>query len=150
MMKLFNLGVVWHLNKKGIFPTAILSGGCCAISKPVFKNIGRFDKGFRVWRLEDVEISMKMWLFGYTCYIQSKVKILHVFREQTPYPVSHEHVYFNMLRMAYNHFKEARIEQCRKLICIIERILRIESAVLATGVLLQRKLYFARRKRDDD
>ncbi|RUL54793.1 MULTISPECIES: glycosyltransferase family 2 protein [Lysinibacillus] len=144
-----HLGVIWHLNKGEIFPTAVLPGGCCAISKYVFNNIGGFDRGFRVWGFEDVEISMKLWLFGYTCYIEPKVKILHVFREQTPYQVSHEHVYFNMLRMAYNHFNEERIERCRKLIGN-HRISSIEPVVLASGVLSQRHVYFARRKRDDD
>ncbi|RAS74442.1 glycosyltransferase family 2 protein [Priestia endophytica] len=144
-----HLGVVWNLNKTTLFPTAVLPGGCCALSSRVFNDIGGFDNGFQVWGLEDIELSMKMWLFGYTCYVQPKVKILHVFREETPYQVNYENVYFNMLRMAYSHFKEERIDKCRKII-VDKRLHHIETAVLATGVLLQRELYFSRRKYSDD
>lgn len=143
------LGVVWHVNKTNLFPTAVLPGGCYAVSRNVFFDIGGFDNGFQVWGYEDTEISIKMWLFGYTCYVQPRVKVLHVFRKSHPYQVNAEHVFFNMLRMAYSHFKEERINKCRKLIGRYY-LPQIEASVLASGVIEQRKRYFSYRKYDDD
>lgn len=142
------LGVVWHMEKTIFFPTAVLPAGCYAVSRDVFFDIGGFDTGFRVWGFEDVEISIKMWLFGYTCYVQPTVKILHVFRKSTPYELDVNHVHFNMLRMAYSHFNEMRIEKCKNL--IRNNLNEIEADVLSKGVLEQRKRYIARRKYNDD
>src|SRR5438270_863334 len=83
-------------DKTDLFPTAVLPGGCIAISKKVFTDIGGFDREFRVWGYEDVEFSIRMWLFGYSCFVQPKVKILHLFRTSHPYTVSWEDFYFNL------------------------------------------------------
>lgn len=135
---------------KSPFETAGLPGGCLAISKRVFDDIGGFDRGFIVWGHEDFEISLKMWLFGYTCYVQPQVTILHVFRKVFPYAVSTNHADFNMMRMAYSHFSEERIEKCKKFIRMREKADRIIELVLEKDALKQREEYFARRKYDDD
>ncbi|MGQ7279447.1 glycosyltransferase [Brevibacillus thermoruber] len=143
------LGVVWtrHVNRPE--PSAILPGGCLAVPQKVFLDIGGFDRGFRVWGFEDIEISIKLWLFGYRCLVQPSVKILHLFRKAHPYKVEFDHVYYNMLRMAYSHFSEPRIAACKKLIIHADPD-RIEREVLQGGAAAQRLRYFARRKYDDD
>lgn len=127
-----------------------LPGGCFAISKQVFEDIGGFDRGFIVWGHEDFEISLKMWLFGYTCYVQPRVKILHVFRKSFPYKVSVTHADYNMMRMAYSHFNEERIEKCKKYIRVPAKTEQIVKFVIENGALEQRARYFSRRKFDDD
>lgn len=143
------LGVVWNPNPHRPSPVAILPGGCFIVSKEVFTKIGGFDRGFRVWGFEDIEFSIKMWLFGYTCFVQPSVKILHLFRQSHPYTVVHEHVYYNMLRMAYSHFSEARIEASKKLI-IFAQADEIEDEVLTFGGAAQRLRYLSQRKFDDN
>lgn len=143
------LGVQWNRDVSAPVPAAILPGGCLAIARDAFFDVGGFDRGFQVWGFEDVELSIKLWLFGYTCYVQPVVKVLHLFRQSHPYSVSFDHVYYNMLRMAYSHFNEARIASCRKLIQHADAS-RIEAEVLAGGVLEQRSRYLARRKYDDE
>lgn len=142
------LEVKWLFHKETLFPTPILPGGCFAISKQVFTDIGGFDSEFRVWGYEDVEFSIKMWLFGYSCYVQPVVKILHVFRSVHPYKVNWEDIYFNMMRMAFSHFSENRIAKCKGLIKQSNPEI-IESEVLKTNVLKQREMYIKRRKYDD-
>jgi len=143
------LGVQWNRQISLPTPTAILPGGCLAMARNVFFDVGGFDRGFQVWGFEDVEISIKLWLFGYKCFVQPAVKVFHLFRESHPYRVTFDHVYYNMLRMAYSHFNESRIAACRKLIHHADPA-RIEAAVLAGGVLEQREHYFSRRKYDDE
>ena len=144
-----HLGVVWYTNTNTLAPIAVLPAGCCAISRNVFFNIGGFDTGFKGWGFEDIEISIKMWLFGYKCYAQPVVKILHVFRKSSPYHINTDNIYFNMLRMAYSHFNKERIYKCKNLIGS-NRLSKIDKSVLASGVLKQRKNYFARRKYNDE
>lgn len=143
------LAVQWNGWKQNPFQTAVLPGGCYAVSKQVFQDIGGFDQGFQVWGYEDVEISIKMWLFGYKCYAQPKVKILHLFRTAHPYRVTYDHVYYNMLRMAYSHFSEERIEKCKSLIKY-GNVDRFTKMVLEENVWEQREKYLARRKHSDD
>jgi len=127
-----------------------LPGGCLAIPKTIFDDIGGFDRGFVVWGHEDLEISIKLWLFGYTCLVQPSVTILHIFRKQFPYKVSVTHSDFNMMRMAYSHFSEKRIEKCKQYIRVPEKAEQMIQLVLKQGALKQREQYFQRRVHDDD
>lgn len=143
------LAIAWHPHPGRPTPVAILPGGCLVIPQAVFQDIGGFDRGFRVWGYEDIELSIKLWLFGYRCYVHPNVKILHLFRNSHPYTVTNDHVYYNMLRMAYSHFKDSRIATCKKLILHANANL-LEQEVITFGATAQRTRYFARRKHDDD
>jgi glycosyltransferase involved in cell wall biosynthesis len=98
----------------GITPVPLLPGGCLAVRAGAFRRVEGFDRGFIVWGYEDVELSLKLWLFGFNLYLNPSVKILHLFRKKHPYPVSMNHVHYNLLRMAYSHFKEERIAKIQR------------------------------------
>jgi glycosyltransferase involved in cell wall biosynthesis len=144
-----NLRIKWNLRQNHLFETAVLPGGCFAISKEVFDSVGGFETGFRTWGHEDVELSIKLWLFGYRCHCQPNVKVLHLFRTVHPYKVSYDDVYYNLLRMAYSHFNQERIQKCKKLI-VHGKAEEIEGKVIQDGVIKQRKQYFNKRKRSDE
>lgn len=140
----------WNTGSKKKFPSPHLAGGCLAIARNVFFDIGGFEKGFRVWGREDEEISLKLWLMGYRCFVLPEVKILHIFRSGSPpFRLTWEDLNYNLMRMAYSHFNEERIEKCKKLIKYSNPLL-IESLVLESDVLEQRRHYFERRIYDDD
>jgi GT2 family glycosyltransferase len=128
----------------------LLPGGCVAVRRDVFRQAGGFDPGFIAWGHEDVEFSLKLWLFGYGLFVSPAVKILHLFRRKHPYPVKMDHFLYNMLRMAYSHFKEDRIEKVLDLIDEVGSAKKINQRVLKGGALKQRLDYLARRKYDDD
>lgn len=145
-----NLEPRWNPWKPASFASPHLAGGCLAIARDVFFNIGGFERGFRVWGREDEEISLKLWLFGYQCCVLPDIKVYHVFRSETqPFPLTWDDINYNLLRMAYSHFNEERIEKCRKLIQYSNPS-EIESLVLLSDVLEQRSKYFSRRIYDDD
>lgn len=144
------LEIKWNTKKETAFETPLLAGGCLAISRKAFFDIDGFDRGFQVWGKEDEEIALKLWLFGYKCYAVPDVKICHLFRSTFPYgKVTHDHVNYNFLRMAYSHFNENRIRKCKQLIKHSNPAV-IESLVLRSDVLSQRRRYFSRRKYDDN
>jgi glycosyltransferase involved in cell wall biosynthesis len=144
-----NLEIKWNGKKNGMFETAVLPGGCFAISRKVFEDVYGFETGFKTWGHEDLELSIKLWLFGYRCHVQPDVKILHLFRKVHPYKIRYDDVYYNLLRMAYSHFNEVRIQKCKTMI-LHRKANRIESQVLQDGVLKQREAYVQKRKYDDD
>ncbi|HHY22523.1 MAG TPA: glycosyltransferase [Bacilli bacterium] len=140
----------WNTGKRELFLSPHLAGGCLAISKKAFDDIGGFERGFKVWGREDEEISLKLWLFGYKCAVVPSVKVLHVFRSDSPpFVITWDQVNYNLMRMAYSHFNEERIEKCKKIIKH-SKPEKIVSDVLQSNVLEQRKAYFAKRKYDDD
>jgi glycosyltransferase involved in cell wall biosynthesis len=143
------LTIKWNNKQDGLFETAVLPGGCFVIPRAVFEDVGGFETGFKTWGHEDVELSIKLWLFGYRCHVQPNVKILHLFRKAHPYKVSYDDFYYNLIRMAYSHFKIERIQKCKKMNSFRKARL-IESQLLQDGIMKQREKYFQKRKYDDD
>jgi len=131
-------------------PVPLLPGGCLAIRADTFRRAGGFDGGFVVWGHEDAELSLKLRLFGYNLHVKPGVKILHLFREKHPYPVAMNHVYYNLLRMAFSHFKRERIKKVLELIKPGGGMKTIMKKVIDGGALRQRENYFRRRVHDDD
>ncbi|WP_028306656.1 glycosyltransferase [Desulfitibacter alkalitolerans] len=127
-----------------------LPGGCLCIKRTVFEDIEGFDKGFIVWGHEDEEISLKLWLFGYSCCIYPEVLVFHKFRTQHPYKVTFEHVHYNFLRMVYSHFNEQRINKVKAMLQdsygYNEAVIKLNTSNIA----VQRTRYFKKRKYDDD
>ncbi len=146
------LQVVWLPPPPGMKtdPVPLLPGGCVAVRGEVFQQVGGFDPGFISWGHEDVEFSLKLWLFGYHPAVAPEVKILHLFRKKHPYPVRMDHFLYNMLRLAYSHFNEERIGKVLALIGQAGNAKKINRRVLGGGAIRQRLEYFARRKYDDD
>lgn len=144
-----DLTIRWYGWKAKPFEIAVLPGGCFVIGRETFFAIDGFDRGFKIWGYEDIEISIKLWLFGYTCMVEPKVTILHLFREAHPYSVSYKHIDYNMLRMAYSHFNEERIEKTKKLIkysTLPDLLKQLDES----DTFQQRKKYLAHRKYDDN
>ena len=78
------------------------------------------------------------------------MKILHIFRVgKTPFKFTWDDINYNLMRMAYSHFNEERIEKCKKLIKNSNPD-KIVEEVLKSDVLEQRVRYFKKRKYDDD
>ncbi|WP_227763825.1 glycosyltransferase family 2 protein [Zhaonella formicivorans] len=141
----------WHLNNpKEISPVAVAPGGCIVFRKKVFEEIGGFNKGFRVWGLEDLEISYRTWIMGYSCVVNPHVKVLHVFRQAHPYRVTMEDVNYNLLYMAFVHFKAERIARILDLLKNYPTFSQVLVSAIFSDAWKQRKYYSEVRKRDDD
>ncbi|WP_347318360.1 glycosyltransferase [Rossellomorea sp. RS05] len=144
-----SLKIKWNPRGRGLFETAILPGACIVMKKETFDDIGGFEPGFYSWGHEDVEISIKLWLFGYRCHCDPTVTILHLFRTAHPYSVNYEGIYYNLMRMAYLHFDDARIERAKSLI-VHGSSIKIDRKVLQDGVLQKRTEYMKKRKTSID
>ncbi|HBV97891.1 MAG: hypothetical protein JL50_07615 [Peptococcaceae bacterium BICA1-7] len=144
------LRFTWLPRPPRLSPSPLLPGGCLAVRAEVFWKVGGFDRGFIIWGREDEEISLKMWLFGYRLGVCPDARILHIFRERHPYTVTWEHVDYNLLRMAYSHFKNERIARVLELIKNHPGSNRVERMIMESDTFVQRQEYLKKRKRDDD
>ncbi|WP_342545831.1 glycosyltransferase [Lysinibacillus sp. FSL K6-4013] len=149
-LNMTNFRAKWNGVRTELSDTAILSGGCFAISREIFFAVGGFEKRFRVWGFEDIEFSIRMWLFGYKCSVEPSVQILHIFRKVFPYQMNANFSDYNMIRLAYSHFSEERIEKCKKFVRSQQLTNQFVEDNIKDSVLEQRALYFSKRKYDDD
>ncbi|MBZ4687839.1 MAG: hypothetical protein PWQ96_1830 [Clostridia bacterium] len=145
------LKIKWLINKpSSTTQVPLLPGGCMAIAQSAFEEVGGFDKGFKVWGHEDEEISLKLWLFNHPCAVNPAVTVEHLFRPKHPYRVLMYHVHYNLLRMAYSHFKMERVEKVKEKIKGIAYYEKLLKELLESDVMKQRKIYFSSRTHDDD
>jgi GT2 family glycosyltransferase len=142
--------VCWLKKPTEIEEIPLVPGGCMAIRKSVFDAVDGFDNGFYSWGYEDVELSLKLWLMGYKCFVHPGVRIGHKFRKVQPYYVDLAEFHYNKLRMAISHFNTIRIN---KLIQSMHEYLdynKIIHKIDESDSYVQRANYFKIRLYDDD
>ncbi|MFE4333847.1 glycosyltransferase [Streptomyces sp. NPDC056831] len=89
--------------------TPFLPGGCIAMRRKVFEATGGFDEGMILHGEEDIEISLRLWLLGYSCLVDSRTRVRHLFRDELTFDHDHAHYVHNKLRLAALHFDEFRM-----------------------------------------
>ncbi|OBR94101.1 undecaprenyl-phosphate 4-deoxy-4-formamido-L-arabinose transferase [Clostridium ragsdalei P11] len=147
------LNVTWIVRNPGIIYEIPIACGCAfCITKEAFQKINGFDNLFQVWGKEDEELCFKAWLYGYKIVVNPEVKVRHLFRPKHPYKVTSSNVAYNMLCMAYSHFKKQRILKTINLINSYSYFPIVVSSIKSNLDLIftQREKYFKERIHDDD
>lgn len=142
--------VFWLKKPADIQEIPLAPGGCMAVRKSVFDAVGGFDHGFRSWGYEDVELSLKLWLFGYKIFVHPGIRVGHKFRKIQPYNVDLTEFNYNKLRMALSHFSPDR---CRKAVGFIKQypdFQQVIELVKESNTIKQRADYSERRLHDDN
>ena len=146
-----SLAIGWLGQQSSVpYPVPLLCGCFLAMRREVFTGIGGFDGGMVLWGGEDSELSIRLWLSGYECWMVPEVEVEHAFRAHFPYEVKWEPVLHNRFRLASLHFGP------RRLLRVVERLkqydefaaasVRLLSGDLGTRTVQVREL----RRRDDD
>jgi len=83
--------------------------GCClAVGRRLYRALGGFDRGMRVWGSEDLDFGLKAWLTGHPVLHDPGAVVGHWFRPDTAgTPAAAERVVANQLRLARKHFGDA-------------------------------------------
>ena len=146
-----DLEAKWLPHPGQIAETPIAPGGCLAVSREIFQDVGGFEQGFRVYGYEDAEFSLRLWLFGYRVEVDPGIMIRHHFRKRHPYPITLGQYAYNAIRMAVSHFNPRRIGRVINLNSDLENIGQlVAEVVFESDALEQRNAYFKRRNYDDD
>jgi GT2 family glycosyltransferase len=89
------------------YDVPIAGGGCMMMRRQRYGEIGGFDR-MRRFGIEDVEISLRSWLFGYPVIVVPDVEVAHVFRAERIAAGWADAVH-NALRTAVLHFDGERL-----------------------------------------
>nr|VFJ67747.1 MAG: Glycosyltransferase, GT2 family [Candidatus Kentron sp. FM] len=57
-----------------------IPGGCCAVRRTLFREIGGFDEGLIRFWMEDIEFSLRLWRLGYHLLLDTGAELLHRFK----------------------------------------------------------------------
>lgn len=145
-----NMVMKWLLTSQGYTPMPVLPRCCLAVTRKAFEAVGGFENGFRVYGFEDVEFTLKLWLFGFGAYINPEVTIRHVFRTVLPYPVKSADIDYNLLRLAFLHFNQSRLGKVMAILKKKAYFEEIYSEVIISDAPERRGAYLAQRVYDDD
>lgn len=137
--------------KKGDAEVLLAPGCAVGVKREAFNAIGGFNPHFQVYGVEDQELSLKLWLFGYKIVIDSSVEVAHLFTTNTSYNVTHVDIIYNYLCLAYCHFSYENLT--KMLNSLNENPYLSQAAVrilLNDALAEQRKEYFNKRKYDEN
>jgi GT2 family glycosyltransferase len=89
-------------------------GACYMMRRDAYHRLGGFSPHFRIWGLDEQDISTRAWLAGYGVRCITQAKVGHLSRNAFPYPVQFEHLEFNqavMFRSVFEAETVRRLEQ---------------------------------------
>lgn len=145
-----DFGALWLPPVSRVTPVPILPGGCLAVTREAYEYSGGFDDGFHVWGHEDVEFSLHLWLCGFSLAVNPAVLVLHVFRPSHPYPVTYDHYYYNIMRLAYCHLSQPRQDKINLLAHQSANFSVLYQQMLENGGPIRREHCQRIHKHDDD
>ncbi|MDW7675996.1 MAG: glycosyltransferase, partial [Bacillota bacterium] len=143
-----DLSFVWLPKPSSATVVPVGPGGCLAIKKEVFSIIGGFEEKFPAWGFEDIEISIKMWLFGYRILVAPQVVVAHVFRQKHPYKVDYKDVDYNLLWLAIIHFNQQRLFKVVQMVSQRSYLNENLERLMKSTVWQQSEAYRKKRKYD--
>lgn len=128
----------------------VLPAGCLAIKRSVYQEIGGFDAGLKKFFHEDMELTTKIWLFGYEALVVPDVLVKHDFKPRSA-AIEGDLLFYNMLKIAFYHFNPERINQVIFLIKNMHKFADyMAEIILDQEVWVKRERYQKIRKYDDD
>jgi glycosyltransferase involved in cell wall biosynthesis len=136
--------------KSEIHEVPFACGCCMAIGKKMFNEIDKFDSGIRFWGLEDSEICIRSWLFGYTVLCDPSIRVGHKFRNSFPYEVKWTDINYNKIWFSFSHFSSKRLAKHLKTMSREGDCAETLLMVLENKVLDRRISLFSKRAYDDD
>jgi GT2 family glycosyltransferase len=74
-------------------------GACYMMQRDAYQRLGGFSPHFRVWGLDEQDLSTRAWIAGSGARCVTQAKVGHLSRNAFPYPVQFEHLEFNQAVM---------------------------------------------------
>jgi glycosyltransferase involved in cell wall biosynthesis len=107
----------WINRKPATFQEVpVAPGGFIIYKSPVFSSLQGYDSGFNTWGFEDIEISIRAWLMGFSTKIIPDMSVSHYFRAASPFKVSMVEYLYNTIRTGYLHFRTERYEKLKNIL----------------------------------
>lgn len=88
----------------------MIIGGCKMILRETYEQTGGFSPLFRVYGVEDIDLSMRAWITGLGVKCVTGARVGHLYRSTFPYHVNFDHIEFNQLLMVRTVFEESTVQ----------------------------------------
>jgi len=95
------------------YPVPMLGAGFFAMRRDVFHAMGGFDPGMVKFGMEDPDLDIRLYTFGYECLLVPSVEVAHLFRNDHAFQ-DWETFLHNVMRYATIHFSPERMEKLIK------------------------------------
>jgi glycosyltransferase involved in cell wall biosynthesis len=129
-----------------------LAPGCVlGIKKDVFETVGGFHNNLKLYGVEDQELSLRLWLFGYKILIDTSVEVNHIFKANNSYKITHSDLIHNYLCLSYLHFDYNNLVKTLELFKSRSGFnIAFTNLIINEDLLKRRKEYFVKRKFDEN
>lgn len=149
--KNINMELEWLPDERSEIHEVPFACGCClAMKRTLFDDVGKFEAGIRFWGLEDSELCLKCWLFGYKVFCDPSIRVGHKFRGSFPYNIEWFDIIYNKIWLSLMHFSSSRLTKFLKSICQEPEFNKALLLSIGNKVLDRRKDIFERQVNDDD
>lgn len=95
---------------EGAVEVPMIIGGCKMILRETYEQTGGFSPLFRVYGVEDIDLSMRAWITGPGVKCVTGARVGHLYRSTFPYHVNFDHIEFNQLLMVRTVFEESTVQ----------------------------------------
>jgi GT2 family glycosyltransferase len=89
----------------------MIIGACYMIERDSYGRLGGFSPHFRIWGIDEQDISARAWMAGFRVCCATASRVGHLTRAAFPYPVQYEHLEFNQAVMLHSVFEPATIRR---------------------------------------
>ncbi len=131
------------------YPVPVLSAAFMAMRRECYLNVGGFDPGMLLYGMEDPELDLRLWTYGYRLLVLPDVEAAHLYRSEHPY-LQWETMLHNMLRFGMIHFGTERFRKLVESITQQELFPSALAQVIASDVWVRRAEVQQLRIYDDD
>jgi GT2 family glycosyltransferase len=121
----------------------IIPGGCMALSRELFKDLGEFDR-MKHYGFEDVEFCFRAWRLGAALLAVPTARVEHVFRGAQPFDVPQASFIYNAARTAILHLAGQRLKVTLDALSIYPDFTR-QIIELFAGDIIERKSFIDAR-----
>ena len=130
----------------------MMIGACYMMRRDAHEWLGGFSPHFRVWGVDEQDISARAWMLGMRVRCATRARIGHLSRDAFPYPVQFEHLEFNQRTLIRTVFEPATVRRLEAAFepspAIVDRWLEADVAVWRAIVQTRRTMtdaeFFAR------
>jgi GT2 family glycosyltransferase len=126
----------------------IIPGGCMALSRALFDNLGGLDNNMRHYGFEDVEFCLRAWRLGARLLAVPTSRIEHRFRSRQPFEVLYSSFLYNAVRTAVLHLTGARLKTTLEILSRHPDFAQQMIDLIAGDVFVRKSMIDNRARRD--
>jgi len=121
-----NLDMAWcatlGLNfDNGCWQSPVFAGNCFLVSRIFYEELGGLDNGLTFWGAENIDLSLRCWMFGGKVLVVKSSVVGHMFKSGFNYALTQEDITGNKLRVVYVNFSDERYQRVSQHLGVVNK-----------------------------